>query len=452
MTRSFRSWWDLFLFRDRGIVPTRRLLYIAAVLLVLVTGLAALGVSPPYLLSLNAVVFLLSLLDLTLMPAKKQIHLRRSMDEEIERGLKNEAAFSVENNSDRPMFIEVIDHFPSSFSKPFPLKGWINDRGGSDLVFSFTAGQRGDYRIPSISYRWRSSIGLWARQGRSDQEMKVRVIPDLSGSRDFLKDAQRFLLYEGTRIRKDRVGSGEFSQIRSYVTGDDIRKINWRQTAKQQELMMNEYEPEHGKYVTILIDCGRMMGVELEDHNRLEKALEAALTVTTAALKRGDYVSLAAFSKHVHVYVPPGKGMAHMQTILKEVYHLEVEGYESNYASVFQYLQSVQNKRSLFLLFSDVTTFLYEETALHYLMRLRRSHLFLMVGIRDRAVDEAASRSPEDVTSTMVKSMAQKQLMDKKEEMRRWESRGLPMVEAPEEALASASVSYYIDIMNRGLL
>lgn len=272
MTRSFRSWWDLFLFRDRGIVPTRRLLYLAAVLLVLVTGLAALGVSPPYLLSLNAVVFLLSLLDLTLMPAKKQIHLRRSMDEEIERGLKNEAAFSVENNSDRPMFIEVIDHFPSSFSKPFPLKGWINGRGGSDLVFSFTAGQRGDYRIPSISYRWRSSIGLWARQGRSDQEMKVRVIPDLSGSRDFLKDAQRFLLYEGTRIRKDRVGSGEFSQIRSYVTGDDIRKINWRQTAKQQELMMNEYEPEHGKYVTILIDCGRMMGVELEDHNRLRKS------------------------------------------------------------------------------------------------------------------------------------------------------------------------------------
>lgn len=40
--------------------------------------------------------------------------------------------------------------------------------------------------------------------------------------------------------------------------------INWRQTAKLQEVMTNEYEPEHGKYITILIDCGRMMGAELK--------------------------------------------------------------------------------------------------------------------------------------------------------------------------------------------
>ncbi len=72
-------------------------------------------------------------------------------------------------------------------------------------------------------------------------------------------------------------GLGEFSQIRSYVVGDDPRKINWRQTAKLQEVMTNEYEPEHGKYITILIDCGRMMGAELKKAIVWKRSLESAL-------------------------------------------------------------------------------------------------------------------------------------------------------------------------------
>lgn len=60
-----------------------------------------------------------------------------------------------------------------------------------------------------------------------------------------------FLMYEGAKVRKYKSGFGEFAKIRNYVVGDDPRKINWRQTAKLQEVMTNEYEPEHGKYITI---------------------------------------------------------------------------------------------------------------------------------------------------------------------------------------------------------
>ena len=169
------------------------------------------------------------------------------------------------------------------------------------------------------------------------------------------------------KIRKQQRGVGDFAQIRNYVVGDDPRMINWRQTAKLQAVMTNEYEPEHGKYVTILIDCGRMMGAELTKGNRLEKVLEAALTVTAAALQKGDYVSVLAFSKEVKVFVPPAKGMAHLQTILQAIYNLEVDPAESNYAAVLTYMETMQKKRSLLLLFSDVRTFLHEESALRYL-------------------------------------------------------------------------------------
>ncbi|WLR48655.1 DUF58 domain-containing protein [Halobacillus litoralis] len=452
MTKSFKNLWDQFLFRDKGIVPTKRLLLLILSISFVLLLLTWTGLSWPLIIATNGAILLLSLVDLTFSPKRKDLQIRRDMDEEMERGIENEGSVVVRNGSGKGMAMKVIDHFPQSFSQPFPLRKEIQGYEQVRITYPFHAEQRGEYTLPHLHIRYRSRFGLWEKQMRVDQTESVRIIPDLTESRNFLEDAQRFLLYEGTRLKRRQVGAGEFSKIRSYVVGDDIRKINWRQTAKVQNLMTNEYEPEHGKFVTLLIDCGRMMGVELEESNRLEKSLEAAMTVATAALKRGDYVAVLAFSKHVHVYVPPAKGMAHMQTILKEIYNLKVEGYESNYTAVFQHLQKVQSRRSLLLLFSDVSTFLYEEAALHYLQRLRRSHLFLMMGIEDKVIDSQTKREPEDVKTTLVKTMAQKHVLDKKQELKKWERQGLQMTEAPEEELATAAVSHYINIMNRGLL
>jgi uncharacterized protein (DUF58 family) len=216
--------------------------------------------------------------------------------------------------------------------------------------------------------------------------------------------------------------------------------------------MTNEYEPEHGKYITILLDCGRMMGAELKKGNRLEKVLEAALTVAAAALKKGDYVSVLAFSKEIKVFVPPAKGMAHLQTILQAIYDVKVDAAESNYAAVFQYLEIVQKKRSLLLLFSDVRTFLHEESALLYLKRLRQRHLFFMMGIEDQTLIKRIKAEPKDVQNAMLKSIAQQQMLIKKREKAKWEKQGLQMVEARVEKLAIAAVSHYIDIMNQNLL
>ncbi|MBX0358163.1 DUF58 domain-containing protein [Halobacillus sp. Nhm2S1] len=452
MTKSFKNLWDQFLFRDKGIVPTKRLLLLILALSFVLILLTWTGLSWPLIIAVNGAILLLSLVDLTFSPKRKELQIRRVMDEEMERGIENNGSVVVRNASGKGMAMKVIDHFPQSFTQPFPLQKEIQGHEEVHITYPFHAEQRGDYTLPHLHIRYHSHFGLWEKQVRVEQTERVRIIPDLTESRNFLEDAQRFLLYEGTRLKRRQVGTGEFSKIRSYVVGDDIRKINWRQTAKVQNLMTNEYEPEHGKFVTLMIDCGRMMGVELEESNRLEKSLEAAMTVATAALKRGDYVAVLAFSKHVHVYVPPAKGMAHMQTILKEIYDLKVEGYESNYTAVFQHLQQVQSRRSLLLLFSDVSTFLYEEAALHYLQRLRRSHLFLMIGIEDKVIDSQTKREPEDVQTTLVKTLAQKHVLDKKQELKKWERQGLQMIEAPEEELASAAVSHYINIMNRGLL
>lgn len=410
------------------------------------------GLSWTMIFMLNGLFIAVSLIDLAFSPTKKEVDVKRGIPEQMERGLSYPIQLNMKNVSRRDMSFRIIDGTPQSFQTPFPLQGNLSGESKGTLTYDAVAPVRGDYHLEKIYLRYRSSFGLWEKQKTVKHHDQVKVIPDLTETKKVLEDAQRYLLYEGTKIRKQQSGTGEFAKIRNYVLGDDPRKINWRQTAKLREVMTNEYEPEHGKYMTILIDCGRMMGAELKEGNRLEKSIEAALTVAAAALQNGDYVSVLAFSKGVHVYIPPAKGMAHLQTILQRIYNLEVDGAESNYASVLHYVQTVQKKRSLLLLFSDIHNFLHENSALYYLQRLRRQHMFMMIGIEDEMIMRRIKTEPVDIRHAMMKSMAQKQMLVKKREKAKWEKQGLLMVETREEKLAATAVSYYIDMMNRGLL
>ncbi len=385
-------------------------------------------------------------------PSKKQLFFQRSMADEFERGIVYTVKIDVQNDSPYPFSYRMVDGLPQSFERPFPIAGTIPKEATVEISYDTTALVRGKYEINKLYFRYSSLLSLWEKQVTVEIGDSVKVIPDLTETKQYLENAQKYLVYEGVKIRRRRSGVGDFSKIRSYVVGDDPRKINWRQTAKLREVMTNEYEPEHGKYITILIDCGRMMGAELSQGNRLEKALEAALTVTAAALQKGDYVAVLAFSNEIKVFVPPAKGMAHLQTILQAIYQLKVDPAESNYAAVLQYLEMVQKKRSLLLLFSDVRTFLHEESALILLKRLRQRHLFLIIGIEDQTLLKRVKEEPKTVQAAMRKSIAQQQILLKKREKNKWEKQGLVMIEAREEKLAITAVSHYVEILNQNLL
>lgn len=383
---------------------------------------------------------------------KNELSFERNVKRDMERHHSYTVVIHVKNTSNYPIRLRLIDDLSQTFLRPFPIQAIVGKGESKKITYETMALKRGDFTLRNLYVRYASMLGLWEKQLKVAKEDCVRVIPNITDVKSYLQDAQRFLLYEGIHIRKHQAGMGEFSSIRHYVVGDDPRMINWHQTAKLQEVMINEYEPEHGKYITILIDSGRMMGVELSNGNRLERSLEAALTVIAAALKKGDYVAVVAFSKQVNLYIPPEKGMDHLQTILHALYNIEVEPVESNYREAFHYISKTLKKRSLFLLFSDVQTFLYDESLLTYFMHIRERHLLFMIGIEDEVLIQRAQQYPEDANHAMIKSMAQHQLLTKQRKKVKWQNQGLYLIEAKEEDLSAVAVSYYIDMMNRGLL
>lgn len=452
MNKSFKTLWQQHLFRDNGFSPTSRLPGLILTISVPLSLGSLLGFGWMPFFTANILILLISLFDLWLLPSRKQFTCRRIISGEIEREHPFQVVLQLSNRSTKRISFHVIDNLPESFGNPFPLSDEIPAGETITLTYSSQAAARGDYTIDKAYFRYHSGLGLWQKQVIFPVKSAVRVIPDMTKVRGHLTTAQKFLTDQGLKAKHRRIGSGEFSQIRSYVPGDDPRKINWRQTAKLQELMTNVYEPEHGKYLTLMLDCGRTMGVELAQGNRLEQAMEAVLSVAAVALQLGDYVSVLAFSNQIKAYVPPGKTLAHLRTILQTVYNLKVDPAESDYARAFLHLETVQKRQGLMLLFSDLEPFLFAANPPVYLQRVSRKHQFLLLSIADPMLNKLLKTKSGDIHRAMLKSAAQREILHKQQSIQRWGRTGIQILEVPEEHLAAQAVSHYIDVLNRGIL
>lgn len=452
MTKSSRKWWPPHPFRDKGILPTARLIKYLVSLTIPISLAAIWNLGWIVFFTCNATLLIASVLDLWRLPRRHEILCTRHLDQEVERGLDFQVRLHIQNQSGSPITFRLIDGLPESFLRPFPLHGQLHGRESTEVTYTSNVSVRGDYALNQLYFRYHSRLGLWEKQLRFSMNQTVKVIPNMSQVRDYLAVIPKFLMLEGNKVKKKQVGKGEFAQVRPYVTGDDPRNINWRQTAKLAELMTNEYEPEHGKQITLLIDCGRMMGIELAIGNRLEHSMEAALMVAAVALQQGDYVSVLVFSNQVKTYIPPGKGLGHLQTIIKNTYHIQCDPFESNVAEAFHHLEMVQKRRSFIFLFSDLDSFLLHEISIQYIQRIRRKHLVFIMSIADPMVAKWVKIQPADTNLALIKSMAQKEVFDRKLGMRRMGKWGLQTIEVPEDQLAVQAFNRYMDVMNQGLL
>lgn len=450
--KRFKSLWDRLLFRDKGIIPTKKTIQYYFLFLLGMILISFWHFSWTFIIVATVLAVCLTCLDIFLLPKKEYLTIEREILAELERYQEEIIYLHITNHLPDNYTVTIKDDLPLAFQSALPVEGKIKGKQKTVIAYSIQPLKRGKFNVEKIYTRFQSKLGLWARQITFSEVQQVKVIPNLTETKRYLESAQNYLLHEGIKIRKMRSGTGEFSKVRSYVIGDDPRKINWRQSAKLQDLMTNEYEPEHGKHITILIDCGRIMGVELKEANRLERSVEAAITLATAALQNGDHVSIICFSKEIKAFVPPGQGLEHMDTILQTIYSIEVDAHESNYQYALQYAQSTQRKRSMMVLFSDVQTFINEDYHLFYMKEIRKKHLFVMIGIEDHLLREKIGMYPASARAAMQKSIAQKQYLKQKQVMAKWEKHGLPMLEAPAERLAVTAISHYVDTLNRGLL
>jgi uncharacterized protein (DUF58 family) len=325
---------------------------------------------------------------------------------------------------------------------------------GTSGTFSYPtrAEERGRFTFSNVFLRYYGGLGLWKKQVLIKLPQEIRVYPDLSAVRGVLGSLQNALILDGNRIyRKQRSGS-DFHYVREYTEGDEPRHMNWKASARTAKLMTNEYRPEKGKVVTLLLDCGRMMGIELDGQVKLDRCLEAALALASVALKQGDQVSLLAFSNQVKVYVPPGKGITHLHALTEAVFDLKHDFVEPSYSAALIYLQRMLKKRSFIVLFSDMESYLYDSGLLPYMQRIRRGNPTLLLSLGDPLLHDWARIQAENSHQAYVQSIAHKFTMDRKRYIHSMTGQGIPVLEVPADQLTLSAVNAYLELKSRDAL
>lgn len=153
----------------------------------------------------------------------------------------------------------------------------------------------------------------------------------------------------------------EFSEVREYQYGDDIRNIDWNVTARFGHPFVKIFEEERELTVMLLVDLSgsQMFGSLSKTKQRVAAELSAILAFS--ALKNNDKVGLILFTDKVEKFVPPRKGNSHVLRIVRDVLSFEPEGNKTNLRSALEFMNGAIKKRSIVFLLSDFMDAGYEK-------------------------------------------------------------------------------------------
>ena len=153
----------------------------------------------------------------------------------------------------------------------------------------------------------------------------------------------------------------EFSEVREYQIGDDIRNIDWNVTARFGHPYIKVFEEERELTVMLIIDLSGSLSFGTINKTKQQIAAELSAILAFSALKNNDKVGLILFTNKIEKFVPPRKGRKHVLRIIREVLSFEPEGKATDIDLALQYFHNSIKKRSIAFLISDFMDDGYEK-------------------------------------------------------------------------------------------
>ncbi len=145
----------------------------------------------------------------------------------------------------------------------------------------------------------------------------------------------------------------EFSEVREYTFGDDVRQIDWNVTARNGEPFIKVFEEEREQTLMLCVDISPSGFFGSRSQTKMELAIEICAVLAFSAIKNGDKVGLVLFSDKIEKVVPPKKGRTHVLRLIRELYTTEPAGTKTSIAEALSYVNRLLNRKAIVILASD---------------------------------------------------------------------------------------------------
>lgn len=385
-----------------------------------------------------------------------EVEVEREFPTAITVGESAQLTWVVKNRSKRATPISVADAIWPSLaatrrSSTFSLDGLRQHRFGAGIEPS----RRGRFPFGAITIRTTGPLRMMHRQQTRQVPGTLAVLPAYP-SRDLMKTRMRIPLESGLRSVRQRGTGTDFDQLREYRPGDDIRRVDWAATARQQKAIVREYRAERNQHVVSLLDNGRVMAGTVGGVPRVEHAMDAVLGLTQVASKLGDNVGLVTFDQQVRGIVPVSNSKAQFSRMAEAMYLLDTSYGESAYRVAFTTAASRFRRRSLFVVYTDLVETVVADSLLPAIAALTRTHLVMVAAVRDPDVADWAiggAERPDDGPAEAYRSAAAvASLAARERAVAKLSSAGVIVIDARPGELAAAVVDQYLELKAKGRL
>jgi uncharacterized protein (DUF58 family) len=175
-------------------------------------------------------------------------------------------------------------------------------------------------------------------------------------------------------------GNGiEFSEIREYEPGDDIRAIDWKVTARFNHPYIKEFIEERDLSVYFIFDVSAS-GMFGNNVAKKRKAIELCASLMFSALKNNDKVGLFLFSNNIEKFIPSRKGRKHVLKAISTLVSFEPKESNTNIKDSLKSAAKIIKRRSVVFIVSD---FIDKGNFSKELRILKRRHDVIGIKISD---------------------------------------------------------------------
>jgi uncharacterized protein (DUF58 family) len=390
--------------------------------------------------------------DLLLAAPVRPLRLSRSGDTSVRLGDTAEVTLTIANPGPRPLRGVIRDAWPpSAGGQPRSASARIPGGGQTAITTALTPTRRGDRTAASVTVRSGGPLGLAARQRRQVVPWTVRALPPFHSRRHLPEKLSRLRELDGMHRSLIRGQGSEFDSLREYVPGDDVRSIDWRGTARRQEVLVRTWRPERDRRILVVLDTGRTSAGRVGDIPRLDSSMDAALLLTALANKAGDRIDLLAFDQRMRARVVAAPRNDTLRAFAAAMAPLDAELVELDSAAMVAAILAHARQRCLVVLLTDLNPAALGEGLLPRLPLLAARHLVVLGSVADPRLDELAAGRSES-GAVYAAAAAERARANRSLLATRLRQQGVTVVDASPDRLPPALADAYLDLKAAGQL
>lgn len=217
---------------------------------------------------------------------------------------------------------EIRLQLPAELDPGAPVGFVIALRAGEERTLKWPlSGRRwGAYRLGPVHVRCQDRIGLVSHSLTLPAAAALRVFPSYERLNRSLRPL-RTRAWAGNFVSTAKGEGIEYADVTRYGPGDQVRRINWRVSARRSELHVNRAHPERNTDLVLFLDS--FSELRVPSGSSLDLAVRGAAALAEHHLARRDRVGLISFGGTLR-WLRPQMGSAQLYRIVDSLLDTEV--------------------------------------------------------------------------------------------------------------------------------